>query len=337
MSQDLDPAALAALRPGASAADVNTLLTAAQRGTVRPGGLFHDEEIGFLVRIDIAGRIGSMTFARKFPQHLVIEGLQVGMTLAAARAARPTLHHDRDQSYGDVAIVHWTDELAAGLVLMANLHNGNILSIGIEKPGALYRKPPPRYPQPAGIPGAPFIDSNLKLVVLDALRESGVIDLGTPADLAQHLLGESFDRDSNTGERLQPVYDFLVRYPLGANELATVRSLTFDGGNEIYSYVVPHWDGEDGAFDVASLDGLAQLPNLTQINVVAMLSDMDLSRLAPLTRLTSISLDPGPYDHGETLLALPALQELYVFETSFEDPSITRRLTARGVTVRMWR
>src|SRR5262249_50321950 len=153
----------------------NAILERAQRGTVRPGKMFFGEQEGFLARVDISGHIGSVTFAARFPRGLAVEGLHVGMTLAAARTARPALSHDRDEVLGGVTIARWADRLPDGLRLQVNIRDGKILSIMIEQPGAVYRRPIPDYPKPDPTPGAPFADPNLKLVVLDALLSAGII------------------------------------------------------------------------------------------------------------------------------------------------------------------
>ncbi|MFD9722181.1 DUF6892 domain-containing protein [Streptomyces sp. NPDC059076] len=43
---------------------------------------------------------------------------------------------------------------------------------------------------------------------------------------------------------------------------AGVESLCFDAGLEIYRHCAPAWDGEDGLFDVRSLNDLDLLPQL---------------------------------------------------------------------------
>lgn len=332
MAHKLDLAALAALRPRVSAAVLNVILDRAQRGTVRPGKMFFGEQEGFLARVDVAGNIGSVTFASGFPSELAVEGLHVGMTLAAARAERPQLRHHRDETHGEITIGQWVEILPEGFRLQLNIRDGKVLSIKIEQPDAVYRRPPPAYPQPQQTPGAPFADPNLKLVVLDALREAGVVDLGQPDDLARHLMGDSYNRERDGYHLLRPVYDYLVRYPLDAKQFDAVTTLTFDGGSDIYPYMYPFWDGEDGVFDVASLDGIERLRNLARFNVIALLRDTDLAHLRPLRRLRTISLDPGRYENAEVLLTFPALRELHLYG-SLPDPRIARALAARGVKI----
>ena len=45
-------------------------------------------------------------------------------------------------------------------------------------------------------------------------------------------------------------------------QLGKVTRLTIDGGAQVYRQIIPHWDGEDDAFDITSVDDAALLPKL---------------------------------------------------------------------------
>src|ERR1700754_367278 len=109
------------------------------------------------------------------------------------------------------------------------------------------------YPKPEATAGAPFADPTLKLAVLGALLTSETITLGPREKLAEHLLGSGYDEEAEGYALLKPVYDWLTRFPLSASHLAAVEELIFDGGNDIYPYAFPFWDGESDEFDITSL------------------------------------------------------------------------------------
>ena len=207
-----------------------------------------------------------------------------------------------------------------------------VIAMELSKPDAVYERKI-SYPSPAGKPGAPFADPNLKLVVLSSLIDAGTIHLGPRQKLAAHILGPGYDEDQDGYFLLKPVYNYLVRYPLTSNHLAAVTSIEFDGGSTIYNYPFPFWNGEDGEFDVGSLEGIERLINLQRIDIISLLNDSDLSRLDALKQLEHVDLDGARYQGGDALLELPALKSVTCSSWSFSDPGLIPALRARGVEV----
>jgi hypothetical protein len=295
---------------------------------------FFDEPMGFLVNIDVNDVIGAVTFTKFFPLPIEIGGLKRGMSTEEARAARPDLA-DAGTAPGITTVRLFRLMLPDGLELETRFLQDRMIAMALSKPGAVYERTQ-NYPQATAQPGAPFADPNFKLVVLDALLTSGAIALGPRDKLARHLMGSSYDEARDGYQLLTPVYDYLLRYPLSAVDLARVEDIVFDGGNEIYPYAYPFWDGETGEFDVHSLEGIALLPNLRRIHVISMLLDADLSRLAGLSKLEQLSLGHGPYHNGKSLLQLPKLNSVSCGEKAFSDPSVIAALRARGVSLRLF-
>lgn len=159
------------------------------------------------------------------------------------------------------------------------------------------------YPAPAGEPGAPFADPNLKLVVLSALLENGAIDLGSEDQLAEYVLGRPYDQETEGYEEIAAVHDYLVRYPLTDEMLKSVDTIYFDGGNSIYFYMFSFWHGEDDRYDVRSLRGIKALSNLTELEAVSMVETFDLLELAEMKELEKLSI-------GVDVKNLPTLAEL---------------------------
>jgi len=295
---------------------------------------FLGEPMGFAARIDINGILGSVTFTKSFPLDVVLGGIKRGMSLDEALTARPDLiDAGVAPGTGSVVIRLFRLTLPDGLQLELRVVNEAVVAMALSQPDAVYERTR-TYPTPAGKPGAPFADPNLKLIVLSALNDSGAIHLGPRKELAQHILGPGYDEDQDGYDLLRPVYDWLVRFPLTANHLAAVTSIDFDGGNEIYPYAFPFWSGEDGEFDVNSLEGINRLFNLKSIEITALLNDYDLQHLAGLKNLEHLGLDGSRYEHGEVLLQLPALKSLTCGSGSFADRTLLPALRARGVTVR---
>lgn len=327
-----DPAPLAKLRPGMP---LKALADAYGDNWARmaPSDTFFiGEPMGFMARIDVNGILGSVTFTKNFPLDVEFGGLKRGMSRTEALAARPDLL-DAGIAPGGVIVRLYRLMLPDGLQLELRVVNDAIVAMVLSRPDALHERTL-TYRTPAGKPGAPFADPNFKLIVLAALNDSGAIHLGPRKKLAEHILGPGYDEDQDGYDLLRPVYDWLVRFPLTANHLAAVTSIELDGGSEIYTYPFPFWSGEDGEFDVNSLEGINRLFNLKSIEIIALLNNYDLQHLAGLKNLEHLGLDPSRYEHGEVLLQLPALNSLTCSSGAFEDPGIIPALRARGVAVR---
>jgi hypothetical protein len=193
-------------------------------------------------------------------------------------------------------------------------------------------------PPPEGPPGAPFDDPNLKLVVIDALVAAGQIDLGGLVHFLSQMLGRPYSPESDPQwlYKCQPAYDYLVCYPLSRDHLVAVESLCFDGGNAIYGYIWPGWDGEGGDFNVRALDGVELLSNLRKFDETAMLDANDFRPLTHLPKLESVGVGSGTKMAADVLLSLRSLKRFTCYRGDAPDPSVLDSLKARGVRVGMY-
>src|SRR6266481_65899 len=334
----IDLAALAKLRPGMP---VSALRSALGNHWVplrnKDAGYFWGciLNIPFNARVDVNGIIGQIGIERRFPPWLEVERLRVGMALSEAKRAQPGLRLIKmfEEERG---IATFGATLADGIELAVRFQNHELLWLTLTRPGLSYpdpkqwtRAPAGKYPAPGAVPGAPFADPNFKLIVLDALREAGVIDLGSPRELTAHVLGRYADA---TKEDRGLVRDYLMRFPLTDKHLATVETLIFEGSLSIYDYAGLAFNFEGSDADVKSLEGIERLGNLRRFCHSSMLAELDLSRLAGLDRLESVSLGDR-FASPRTLLALPSLKALECYPDSIDDPTVIAALEAKGVKV----
>lgn len=91
-------------------------------------------------RLDAEGRVGYITFLRTFPEHVVIEGLHIGMPLCAALATRPALQlakRDADE------LADWSrywDVTGDGHRLNVGVQDGVVRSIELSQALPVYRE-----------------------------------------------------------------------------------------------------------------------------------------------------------------------------------------------------
>ncbi|MFV0473657.1 MAG: DUF6892 domain-containing protein [Pikeienuella sp.] len=335
-------AALAALRPGMPAAEAEAAMGPLWRAPApHKGGVVDvlENSHGFRLRLDRDGASGSVAFDWRFRG--AVDRLRMGMSIAEARKAAPDLliGEDRPLMRG---VRDGLRDLPGGARMSVKFTLEKVNGVRLWAPGAEYDEPfAPPYPGPAGAPGAPFADANLKLVVLDGLLYGRALDLGRPEDLAAHVLGREVDMEEEGYDPIPEARDYLLRYPLDQALLDQVETLIFDGGNDIYRYIWYFWSGEDEGFDVSSLDGIALCRNLKFIQVISMIETFDIGRLEGLDRLEELSISSG-FTNPEALRALPALNRLRIIDTrTYEEATTpghpTRRLLdelkARGVSL----
>ena len=114
-----------------------------------------------------------------------------------------------------------------------------------------------------------FRDFGFKLIVID-----GLLGLDDGCSFTEELerMKEKYV-DCYDGEPfvcIPEMVDYFEDLKLTEEDLAKVKSLCFDGGSEIYFYLMPDWDGESDEFDVHSVEDCKLLPNLKEVVYVSM-------------------------------------------------------------------
>ncbi|MBB4273614.1 DUF7256 domain-containing protein [Rhizobium mongolense] len=329
-NEPVDAAALAALRPGMPVSAVEKAMGSAWR-TLAPhkGGIIDilENTHGVIVRIDRKGLVGKIDFNSRF-EH-TIAGVPMGISLDDLRTTVP------DMQIGSKvrrATRFGKKQLPEG-ELSVRITYDTVYEIEISNPDAEYAEPTaPPYPAASGAPGAPFSDPNLKLAVMSSLLYAKALDLGTPQQLASHVLGRTVDLEKDGDELIPEALDYLTRYPLSDEQLAAVERIEFDGSGAIYPFAWYFWGGEEGVFDVRDISGIRFCPNLKSISVNSMIDKVDIRALVPLKTLQRVSINV-PSENIEALLDLPSLRTAGRFPPNPVTREIFEELARRGVQV----
>ncbi|WP_296085121.1 hypothetical protein [uncultured Agrobacterium sp.] len=328
----VDVSALAALRPGMPGAAVEKAMGTAWRAPApHKGGVIDilENTYGVIVRLDRTGRIGTITFNSRFDQ--TIAGVPMGISLKELPSAVP------DMKVGEESKVlrgtrYGTMRLPEG-ILSARISNGNLYEIEISNPKAEYTEPTaPPYPVAKGAPGAPFSDPNLKLVVMSSLLRSKLLDLGTPEQLASHVLGRQVDLEQDGYDLIPQALDYLVRYPLTPELLDAVDRVQIDGGEEIYPYAWYFWGGEETVFDVRDTSDIGLCVNLKAIFVTSMIDSFDLQTLVPLHKLEWIDINV-PAENIKALLDIRSLKKVEGLSRDADNRDVVEKLKSNGVQI----
>ncbi|WP_342510835.1 ybaK/ebsC family protein [Sporosarcina sp. FSL K6-1522] len=116
-----------------------------------------------------------------------------------------------------------------------------------------------------------FEDFNFKLVVIDALLDE---EPSFKQELAKmkETYCDSYEWYTNAGP-IREMCEYFATLTITPDDLIKITQLCFDGGNEIYFYIQPDWDGEDGSFDVHSVSGFEKLTNLATVTIISMIDE----------------------------------------------------------------
>lgn len=112
-----------------------------------------------------------------------------------------------------------------------------------------------------------FTDFNFKLVVINSL-----LGKNKKTSFSEELT-EMIERYVDEYEEfacIPKMVEYFENLRLTETDLAQVDYLIFDGGEEIYSIIMPDWDGESDDFEVRSVKGFEQLINLETVEYISM-------------------------------------------------------------------
>lgn len=124
-----------------------------------------------------------------------------------------------------------------------------------------------------------FADFNFKLAVIDALLDNNPSFEQELMEM-QETYCDNFEWYSSVGP-IKEMCEYFSILTVTQKDLDKITHLCFDGGNDIYFYIQPDWDGEDDYFEIDSVLGFEKLQNLTSVTVISLI---DEKMLEPLKR-----------------------------------------------------
>ena len=191
-----------------------------------------------------------------------------------------------------------------------------------------------------------FRDPMLKLFVVAELMRQKRLDLGPYEAFHERLLGRPHDARIDGFKANPKALEYFERLSIDVADLALVERLDIDGGNPIFKYIDPNWQGyTEGIGDIQRLDDIGLLPNLLYFDATAFLPALvDFSLFRPLASLTRINATIDEYSNLDTLIALSALTQLELMGNRIYDDvttvghparKIMELLRGRGVKLRV--
>lgn len=178
-------------------------------------------------------------------------------------------------------------------------------------------------------------DDNFHLTVLQSLWNEGLM---TPFDKPgfYNSLGETWDPDADYNDEVdERVRKALLAIDLPTDKLERLKTISWDGGDDVHHLVISNWYGEDGAFDVTNVSGIEACSNVTTLKFIAGFKATDLSPISKLHKLVNVKLRGPQYiDDVTPLRHLSALRTVDVVAAdNATNRAVLDELRGRGVAV----
>jgi len=135
-----------------------------------------------------------------------------------------------------------------------------------------------------------FKSFNFKLAVINEL-----LKVGHFKKEIDQLKSKYWSSDNEDDTPIAEILNFFKELKLSNKVLQEVRSLKIDVGNEIYTLLIPNWDGELELFDIDTIEDVVLLPNLEEYLELSMANVKNHNILLELKLLKKAVFDsPEP-------------------------------------------
>lgn len=185
--------------------------------------------------------------------------------------------------------------------------------------------------------GITFPDPGFHIAVLGALLDAKA--MGPRRIRASLEALESDELGDDETARLVAAMKCLHAIKLDPKKVAHIESLDFDGGNEIYMMLEDgagvETGGEDDTYCLLSIDGIAALSRLKNLNLDGhgyRRETLDLRPVAGHPALETLVLT-GKCKGAKALESLPKLRKIALLAGSVDAPAVLDRLAKRGVEI----
>lgn len=115
-------------------------------------------------------------------------------------------------------------------------------------------------------------DFNFKLAVIQVLmyEKNQLLPRFNAYEFAKKYKKRKIDIDEEGYEPIKEIVNWFKKIEIPVSLVSYIDEITMDGGNEIYTQIIPFWDGEDDYFDIKNIteDEIKQFSNLKKITLL---------------------------------------------------------------------
>jgi len=134
-----------------------------------------------------------------------------------------------------------------------------------------------------------FTDFNFKLLIIEELMYNK--ELLVPKidvyEFTELYAKRDIDIEEEGYDPIPEIEEYFRALPISKEMATKVSSIYQDGGNKVYSQIIPFWDGEDEYFDLKSVEDAKYFPNLKKAVIFG--TDKEL-----IENLKSYGIDAQP-------------------------------------------
>ena len=117
-----------------------------------------------------------------------------------------------------------------------------------------------------------FDNFNFKLCIIQELmyNKNVLLPKFDAYNFAEEYDKRKIDIEEEGYEPIKEIVDWFKKIEIPISLAAHIEEIIMDGGNEIYTQIIPFWDGEDDYFDIKEIteDEIKQFPNLKKITLL---------------------------------------------------------------------
>lgn len=117
-----------------------------------------------------------------------------------------------------------------------------------------------------------FDNFNFKLCIIQELmyRKDVLFPKFDAYEFAEEYEKRYIDIDEEGYEPIKEIVEWFKKIEIPVSLASYIEEIVMDGGNEIYTQIIPFWDGEDDYFNVKDItaDEIKQFPNLKRITLL---------------------------------------------------------------------
>lgn len=156
------------------------------------------------------------------------------------------------------------------------------------------------------------MDKNLKLTIIDSLISNGLIQFNRDIFLHETCRWTKYKTKRFYDKPIPEILEYFLSIELGKYPLHKIIKLYQSGINEINYLIWNGWDGETDYFDIKTLEGVDQMPNLNKL-ILGTTMINDLTPLISLCKLKEVSIiSTNIIQKVEILLEIKTLEKVEI-------------------------